>query len=1083
VTFGVNNDELTTESLPPQAAGPRTSKPLIGPSALDLRSQVRDPERYHVMGEHGRGGLGRVSRAHDRELGRDVAIKEMISRDQLDEVRFLREALITARLEHPGIVPVHEAGRWPDGTPFYAMKLVSGRPLRDLIDECTTSDQRLGLLHHVIAVADAIAYAHGRNIIHRDLKPANVIVGEFGETVVIDWGLAKDLTAAEEPATAGDSLRAASDSELTAAGSVLGTPAYMAPEQRRGEHVDQRADVFAIGAMLWELCEARRIPLGNPAEHHRVSRRAGIDRDLATIIDKALDPDPTRRYADAGALAADLKAFKSGVRIAARSYSLLAMLAHWTRRHRTLALSVTAVVALAATGVVVFVRNIAAERDRVDAALISVRQERDRADAALVSAQQERDRAKLSEASLLVEKDPTRAQALLASLTLRTPQYAWLTSRARQLSAARIVPIPARIEGLFRAPDAITAELRTRGGELYRLDPRTGALEALDHDLIGPVTYRAGQWLYARKPFRSRAVQISTLSKTHLLDAGSLTSVSRLVALNDAIYALDGSGDLHRLDGRTATVIEHGVHNIAGDNNVLMVCRTNGDLDVVRDHAVILHRRCPATKSRAAMAVVHDDYVVLTRDGTLTTNRHGRQLDIPTEILGEYEVALSSQGVIAIADYSGTGKTWFVRPDGNGLEPGPLHASQPFSVATDGNLAAWGYTDGTVIALDATTRTVWKLGGHPAAVGYVVIDAANARVVSASGHELRVWDTKPPTSTLIKSMPCIVYHVQLSPEGTRAALACSDGRVWAWSRDTEAITQVHKHVGTGYAFGVQWVRGMICSGGWGDGRVLCSTPDGRPTRALDSGASRITWLTATPDHEALIFASDDGRVWHFGSHLQELYAHDGVPYRLAISSDGRLLASYALDGSFDVFDLVDRRPVAHVIIGHAGAAYNVAWVDDELWTSGEDGTLKRWTIRDGSLTLRHTVQVSAAFRLMTVAHGGWAATVGEGALLVSLDGSSVALRLDVGRDIDALGVSPDLRYVAAGVSGEIVVIDMQRNAIATLTIDSTRIQQVSFLDPTLLAFSEPAALKTLRVDQLDYVPFQAAPEPQNATTF
>ncbi|HET9145378.1 MAG TPA: serine/threonine-protein kinase, partial [Sphingomicrobium sp.] len=143
-----------------------------------------------------------------------------------------------------------EAGRWPDGTPFYAMKLVAGRPLRDLIAERRTIDERIALLHHVIAVADAIAYAHGRNIIHRDLKPSNVIVGDFGETVVIDWGLAKDLAAAE-PAFEGGPFRDNRDDGLTSVGTILGTPAYMAPEQGRGEHVDQRADVYAIGAMLW----------------------------------------------------------------------------------------------------------------------------------------------------------------------------------------------------------------------------------------------------------------------------------------------------------------------------------------------------------------------------------------------------------------------------------------------------------------------------------------------------------------------------------------------------------------------------------------------------------------------------------------------------------------------------------------------------------------------------------------------------------------------------------------------------------------------------------------------------------------
>ncbi|MGH2900704.1 MAG: serine/threonine-protein kinase, partial [Solirubrobacteraceae bacterium] len=262
----------------------------MDPAGSRAAAPVLDPERYRILGEHGRGGLGRVLRAHDLELGRDVAIKELISGGHMAELRFLREALITARLEHPSIVPVHEAGRWPDGTAFYAMKLVSGRPLRDLIAERPTVDQRIGLLHHVIAVADAIAYAHGRNIIHRDLKPSNVIVGDFGETVVIDWGLAKDLSVRDEPTPGGapltplTPLTTTGDHDLTATGAILGTPSYMAPEQGRGEHVDQRADVYAIGGMLWDLCVLEKAP-ETGRQRERELRQAGIDKDLATIID------------------------------------------------------------------------------------------------------------------------------------------------------------------------------------------------------------------------------------------------------------------------------------------------------------------------------------------------------------------------------------------------------------------------------------------------------------------------------------------------------------------------------------------------------------------------------------------------------------------------------------------------------------------------------------------------------------------------------------------------------------------------------------------------------------------------------
>jgi eukaryotic-like serine/threonine-protein kinase len=350
VTTASNNggDAASSPADPTHTGEPPTGStdappPLIRPAAA---TAVRDRQRYQIIGEHGRGGLGRVSRAHDTELGRDIAIKELLSRERLNEVRFHREVLITARLEHPGIVPVYEAGRWPDGTPFYAMKLVSGRSLRELIAQRPKIADRIGLLHHVIAVADAIAYAHDRHVLHRDLKPSNVIVGEFGETIVIDWGLAKDLRASDDSAPGAGASGSGRDDDVTSAGAVLGTPAYMAPEQARGEQVDKRADVFAIGAMLWQLCADQKTPPADTRERDRMLHRAGIDDDLAAILAKATDPDPERRYRDAASLAADLKAFKSGARIAARSYSVYAALAHWTRRHRTLAISAIAFVVL-----------------------------------------------------------------------------------------------------------------------------------------------------------------------------------------------------------------------------------------------------------------------------------------------------------------------------------------------------------------------------------------------------------------------------------------------------------------------------------------------------------------------------------------------------------------------------------------------------------------------------------------------------------------------------------------------------------------------------------------------------------------
>ena len=154
--------------------------------------------RYLVEALLGRGGMASVFRARHTVTGRRVALKVLHPRPhwEPDEVeRFVREARITARLQHPAIVPVYESGRWPTGEPFYAMRLVRGRSLADVVRNTHGLAERLALVPNLVAVADALAYAHAQRVIHRDLKPGNVLLGAFGETVVIDWGLAKDLAA------------------------------------------------------------------------------------------------------------------------------------------------------------------------------------------------------------------------------------------------------------------------------------------------------------------------------------------------------------------------------------------------------------------------------------------------------------------------------------------------------------------------------------------------------------------------------------------------------------------------------------------------------------------------------------------------------------------------------------------------------------------------------------------------------------------------------------------------------------------------------------------------------------------------
>jgi hypothetical protein len=325
------------------------------PAPAAERSEVGSA-RYRVGDEIGRGGLGRVVSAYDVLLERSVALKELIGDEEEARRRFRREVLITARLQHPSIVPIYDAGRWPDHAPFYAMKLVGGRPLSDAIAAARSLEQRLTLLPNVLAVADAIAYAHHERIIHRDLKPQNVLLGAHGETIVIDWGIAKDLGSADEDAPA--KAHAAARAHETVDGATLGTPAYMAPEQALGARVDERADVYALGAMLYHVVTGTsphdgdtlqemltRIGRGQVAP--LTEREPRVPAELGAIVAKAMARRPEDRYATARELADDLRRYTTDQLVSAHHYTLWDRSRRWIQRHAAASI---AVVLLAAIG-------------------------------------------------------------------------------------------------------------------------------------------------------------------------------------------------------------------------------------------------------------------------------------------------------------------------------------------------------------------------------------------------------------------------------------------------------------------------------------------------------------------------------------------------------------------------------------------------------------------------------------------------------------------------------------------------------------------------------------------------------------
>ncbi|MCU0722390.1 MAG: serine/threonine protein kinase, partial [Planctomycetes bacterium] len=330
--------------------GPEPEKEISGPAS---------ERRYNEGREIARGGMGAILELFDRDIRRPVAMKVMLHERNADRVgRFIEEAQVTGQLEHPNIVPVHEIGIGPRGRIYFTMKLVQGESLQARIDRNAGLDPEEGeptplpeMLRIFVKVCDAVAFAHSRGVVHRDLKPDNVMVGKFGEVLVMDWGLAKVRGRPDAPAGGGvSSVRSGETGSRTLDGSVVGTPAYMPPEQADGktEEIDERSDLWALGGILYSvLCHEAphsgdmmanvlsKAVEGSVVPPRLRSPHLRVPPELEAVCLKAMAPAKADRYASAEALAADVLAFLDRRLVSAYRYGPLERVARWVQRHPT----------------------------------------------------------------------------------------------------------------------------------------------------------------------------------------------------------------------------------------------------------------------------------------------------------------------------------------------------------------------------------------------------------------------------------------------------------------------------------------------------------------------------------------------------------------------------------------------------------------------------------------------------------------------------------------------------------------------------------------------------------------------------
>ncbi|MFL5318711.1 MAG: protein kinase domain-containing protein, partial [Myxococcaceae bacterium] len=943
------------------------------------------PGRYEILGELGSGGQGTVYAAWDRVLDREVALK--VPRGENAE-RFLREARLAARLDHPGIVTVFEIGRRADGSLYAAQRLVRPAPhadrprtLRDALNEATETTVRLGLIPRLLAVAEAIAYAHTRGIVHRDLKPENVVIGEHGETVVLDWGLAIDLNVRDKGAG-----EASGGATL-----VVGTPGYMSPEQWSGEPVDARTDVFALGTMLAELLTGVR-PTGRDVPLTPLRERAPtVPPALAAIAEQASAAKREQRYASAAGFAQDLSQWLSGGMVAAYDYALGERIALSLRRHRQAFLFSTAIALVAFAAAAFSFLQYQRTRTALAATLLEkavASQSRSAWDtaAAYFAASAELHPSLEAQYGLSATYGHSRAiarfhveaaRAIAALAASRDGRYVAVGEDSGRIALyGPVGTVPERLLDGGHS-DIVKAlafrngseELLSAGddGRFLRWDLTTGkatelggtrsvAINALSLSFDGswaaavredgevelwslPSGELMRSWKAHEKP--AYGVSISP-DGTQLVTCSWDHSVKQWTPTGELLGALSGHLDsvlscAYSPDGKR-------IASASRDNTVRVWPATGGSPGVLVGH----------TQKVNAVAWTSNEVLVSTSDDAKLRYWDAVQLQpIPaaTEFIEEDGLSLAVSGSRLFVSGGGA-LLWAFRSADSELPP---NRGVPMVLAKDSERRILiSRSSGLFVLNSATLQTESTLQERQPGIFAVLPDGGTLCTYDRAHDDITVTRTlEDGGSYPLIAVSTVITGMASAPDGHSVAITTKESDVKVIDPVSGAV-QLDLKGHTAGVFDAAFTEDRIFTASYDKTIRSWSRSDGAALTTFRGHWHGVRTVAISPDGKTLASGGWDKtvRLWDLDSAKLRatLNGHEGYVARVAFDPSGTLLASAAWDGTVIIWDVATQRQLVRMVANDSKInALSLSF--DGSWAAAvrEDGEVELWSLPSGEL--------------------------------------------------------------------------------------------------------------------------------------